>query len=121
MKSEEVIFRYYFNLKEDNAQEVLDYFNGSGFSQYMGSRQDVGFKNLKSGKRGVFEIITTNEMKNLSSILNKENKFIPQEVSCKNGCDYSFIETILKNNLGEKFKLRRGLIDVLFDKACIMY
>lgn len=121
MKPSKITFRYYFNLKEDKSQEILDYFNGSGFSKYMGSRQDVGFKSIKSGKRGVFQINTTNEMKNISSILNKENKFVPQEVFCKNECDYSFIEGLLKNNFGEKSKLHRGLLDILFDRARIKY
>lgn len=126
MSSDKVNYRYYFDFSEiPNQAELIMYFNSkesgikeSGFDKYMGSKQKVEF-NPSRNNRHYYEIFSNSEMGNISKILDKENKFIPQEVSCINPNCYSFVEGILKSNMGKKSRLKRGLIDIIKNRARI--
>ena len=120
MEPQKIKFKYNFNLRNDNAQEVLDYFNGSTFEKYMGSEQDVRFGDTRAIDGRVFEINMPNcGMNDLSKIFSKENKFLPQEISCEKSHCYFFIETILKSQRGDNAKLKRDIFDRLSGTARI--
>jgi hypothetical protein len=119
MEIQDLEFRYKTDAKKNFHHELLDYFNSGEYKKYF-ENSNLSSVNTGISSEKIFTIKMSGcGMANLSKIFAPDNKFLPHEVSCDKDHCYPQIRLILKSQRGNKARLKRGLLDILDNKARI--